>query len=858
MSVPNRGVVSAQSSSYPCSTSSDCPDPDCQYCNDDDYCETIDYCPCTPCGRCEECVWLVLFNVCVSTDSCPCTPCDDCEVCDDGECVPDDSCPCTPCDDCEFCNDGECVPDDTCPCTPCDDCEFCNDGECVPDDTCPCTPCPRCEICNDGQCVPDDTCPCTPCSDCEVCDDGRCVPDDICPCTPCDDCEFCNDGECVLDDRCPCTPCGDCEICDDGQCIDDERCPCTPCDDCEICDDGQCVVDDTCPCTPCDDCEICENGRCVEDTSCSCVPCGECEICDDGECVEDRRCPDCKECEVDEMCVDGECLSLIEAVGCPECGECEICDPDTSECIPDLTCPCISCRSNFQCVNGICQPSEPLECPPCPDCHVCDPFTGNCVAACPCYPCQSSEECYVPGADSSSSSANTFGIPPEECGYCLNKIPQPCSTSCPNKWEVCDLRTGLCVPSCKIKKDCAANEICLNELCAETHDCDRNCLSKDCTRCHPQTGWCEPHDTCSPQCKQCSSGGEECAADGYCRSLEPKTEPCPAFCGGGSCQRCDFNTNGECSTCADLGESCEETSGLCVLDDIHCDENEEKTTIDVIVFYTRRARSYVSREICGKEGPSDVHIKRYISQRVMETNNMLGFSCIKANYRVVHVHELPQDGFERIPCGPSRMCDDETDMIRGDSVDSDYSLAKTFLRPFENGFQSVFNITKDLINDYRADVVVFLYEHSSDYKGGLADGTLSDSTGKFMVPLQMRVPCEEDGDLTSRRRDAHQLFEFASQVGNLMVRVVYSANIVKNLPFCSNMEKWLLFSPKVGSPEGVIECSGGGPDPLPFHQDVCQRETRFGRLCADRMRTQIPVLSQLGSRPKVGIQFLNQ
>ena len=720
-----------------------CPDPGCQYCEVDGTCRQRPYCPCTPCS-------------------------DPCDTCDNGSCQPK-------CGECEECVVSYvpvfgvyiCEPIESCPCVPCsDDCQVCEDGKCVPIRTCPCRPCENdCEVCVDGECVTDETCPCLPCSDdCEVCVDGECVLDETCPCQPCDECQICDDGECIPDETCPCQPCDECQICDDGECIPDETCPCQPCDECQICDDGECIDDLTCPCEPCSDCEICDDGTCVEDTSCPCSPCGECEVCRNGRCREDRTCPNCRECEVYELCVDGECLSLEDAVGCPSCGECELCDPETAECIPDLTCPCVPCRPTFDCIEGQCQQLDPVECPQCPDCHKCDPFTGECIPSCPCVTCPVTGECFIPGF-TPRTSAVTFNLPTntptEECGYCLSKIPQACEIECSNYWEVCDLRTGRCVPSCNITQDCDEGETCFNELCIDLRTCERICTEADCYLCNPTNGWCESSWTCNPECRGCG-GGEFCSNKGYCEELVPRFETmCPIECGG--CTDCDFTTNGKCFPCNKFGNTCEPNTGFCLPFDSFC-ASGEKAIIDAMFLYTYSSIEHLSTDVCGDDSPNDLHMKRYIAQRIKEANIALERSCIRAEIRVVNVRQLPEEMFEQIPCSPTEFCGDEADLVRGDSADTDFSLANLFLSPFDSNSQSILNITESEVQKYGADIVVFLYDRSDDWKGGLA----SISAGKVMVPLRMRLPCGVDGDVTQRNAD--MWYELPNQIGHLMVR----------------------------------------------------------------------------------------
>lgn len=619
--------------------------------------------------------------------------------------------------------------------------------DCDYDRDCPicefCAPC-RTSSCTTGRRCRQKTCPaCMGC--CPVV--GECVP---LSCPPCQYCE--NEGE-----KDVCKP-------------DTTSCECVGCPDGQYCENGTCRQRSQCPDTPCPgECQICRNGRCVDDDiSCPCVQCGECQVCVDGRCQADTTCPVCRQCEVYETCFNGECMSLTEAAGCPECGYCELCDLETAQCIPDLTCPCVECLPNFDCVDGRCQSLNSLSCPPCPDCHVCDPFTGKCVPSCPCHPCPDSEYCFIP--ESGLSGATTFRVrvPSEDCGYCVNKIPQICATGCPNYWETCDPRSGLCVPRCEIKNDeCEQGETCSNGLCMQERDCDTNCLEADCYQCHLQTGRCEPSYTCDPPCQRCEHG-QFCDDSGYCKSISVDAQSCPVSCGGGGCQRCDLTTFGKCVPCEYIGDRCEETSGVCMPADIHCDAYE-KTTIDTMIFYTQSAKSFLSRGLCGDRSGGDVYMKRYIAQRIKETNYALDSSCVRAEFRVVHTGELPGNVFETIPCGDAVMCSSEIELARGESIASDYSLANVFLRP------NAFNISEDQVDDYGADVVVFLYLRSSDWMGGMAlnytERYFLNTKGRVMVPLRMISPCRNSDETAPGNSD--EWLEFVNQIGHLMVRTTF-------------------------------------------------------------------------------------
>ena len=583
----------------------------------------------------------------------------------------------------------------------CDPCEDCRAGECV-------YRCGSCETCRNDFCVP------IRCGPCEYCRNGRCV-------SSCDSCETCQGGRCV-----PIT-CGPSEYCRNGRCV-------SSCGSCETCQNGRCV-------SFCDSCETCQGGRCVPRT------CGPCEYCRNGRCIST--------CGSDETCTNGECVPMLTPEpepGTDVCDKCWIPDPETDVCLADLTCPCISCRPLFACVDGTCESRVP-DCPPCPDdCEICDPFTGNCVPACPCYPCQSEEYCYDP-----TNVATMFRASLAECGYCLSRIPQPCATGCTNPWEVCDPRDGLCVPSCVIKS-CEGDLVCHNELCIEPRTCPSDCEAVECQKCNPTVGICDYSQSC-PDCHVCDST-ESCGIDGYCHTDNVTAAQCPAFCG--TCRECDERSLGTCDLCDNHGKICERSSGQCIpASDPFCDASNG-SVIDAVVYFTTGAKAYIAQEICRKNGAgAEKYIKRYIAQRVKETNDALSQACVGAQIRVVHTTELPNTGFQAMSCA-GLACKNETELPHE-------RLSYLFSGKDDKLLGDSFGVTNDSTQNYGADIVVFVYHHSLDWKGGQSHHNYQSLlTSRIIIPLQMEVPCGFAG-LFMTKEETEDWYEFPNQIGHFMV-----------------------------------------------------------------------------------------
>lgn len=172
------------------------------------------------------------------------------------------------------------------------------------------------------------------------------------------------------------------------------------------------------------------------------------------------------------------------------------------------------------------------------------------------------------------------------------------SASCPPclPCEVCDERTGRCLPQCGSCEVCdAALEKC--RPCAACEICDEftdgQCVPQcgPCETCEPSTDTCRPCDpafceTCDPvfggcracaRCEKCDTSTGECLADcPRCETCDPVLGVCRG-CDTCRCETCDEGA-GQCVRCdPSFCQRCDAASGSCVEGCSACEECDPST-----------------------------------------------------------------------------------------------------------------------------------------------------------------------------------------------------------------------------------------------------------------------------------------
>ena len=491
---------------------------------------------------------------------------------------------------CQEVNPLEPSPSEGCECfEECNETGACAALPCETDQDCPCESCLASGLC--GLCYQDEDC-----SNSKTCDRPQVCEGDNCQ----DDPE--QGGTCIES----CVPKEKCEgnadcppgsICKKGACVigcrDSQEClPGETCDDrtgrCEV----ACAGDQQCN----TDIEICgPNGWC-QYVGWSCINDGDCPpdqgYCRAGKCEADTRCANDLECEggtSGSKCVGGFCSNvesddpykpvpgdLLNVTGCESCADCctEKFTCDRCPCTEDAECPCgvcapdgkclEDCKSNADCINGVCKEGKCVECIRDTDCFghpsgkeglLCSP-SNSCET--PCGVALSSGDCFS-GLNLGDTCQNCSdrcpdGVPCKEleqrtCGFSevwdptlkpnggYKLIPIPCvvcfkacnSTSeCPDD-HVCNGGEGDIEPycerhdgKCSFDSDCPNNlPMCIRGVCRETGD---ECIgASDCEPLYDDNAELIPQvcylgtcieGTCDPEEYPCP-GGQTCV-DGEC------------------------------------------------------------------------------------------------------------------------------------------------------------------------------------------------------------------------------------------------------------------------------------------------------------------------------------------------------
>ena len=562
-----------------------------------------------------------------STNPCTVVACDP----DIGECVEtalDDG---LPCDDEDLCTEGDACIDGVCeggvPLY-CDDDDPCTGDDCDPATGCvyaplsdvPCEdgdPCTGEDLCQDGVCVSgENTCECEGDADCAEFEDGNpctgtyvCV-DNVCQIDPetvivCDDGmdSDCIKNQCHSDTgECVITAQPDETLCDDGDiCTEYDVCAAGLCIGAAVfCDDGNPCTDDACDAAaggcfyldnnkacddedPCTEDDLCVDGACAG-TQISCDDGNPCtfDLCEDGECIHtnmDGPCDDGDVCTQTDLCVDGVCVGG-DPQDCDDGNACttDVCDPADGCQNKFLDGPCEDgdvCTEGDWCVDGACQPGDPVSCDdenPCTadscvpgdgclnepldgiDCDTGDMcLTGGVCAGGTCVEqvvdcddgdpctkdsCASDSGCYTQPASGDACEDGDACTTSDICqnGVCIGGPPLNCDDALVCTQDSCAPDSG-CVNnpgplngvSCDDGDACTLGDICDDGFCAgpESLDCDdlNPCTAETCDpdlgcMYDPADGTCDDGDPCTvgDACLEgvCVGTPKDCSDDDPC------------------------------------------------------------------------------------------------------------------------------------------------------------------------------------------------------------------------------------------------------------------------------------------------------------------------------------------------------
>lgn len=375
------------------------------------------------CTQTDECV----SGACDGLNPVVCTPLDQCHVagtCDPGTGLCDD--PNAPngtgCDDGQACTemdaclDGACEGDVIDGCIVCKDANDCDDGNDCTMDACVDSGCVFTDLADGASCDDGDLCTQT-----DECMSGVCVGSNSVVCTVLDQCHdvgTCDPGTGVCDnpnakDGISCDDsdlCTQTDTCQSGVCTGSNPVVCTPLSQCHdvgtcdpatgICDDP--IAKDGISCDDgnlCTQTDVCMSGVCEGSNPVVCMALSQCHdvgtcdpatgVCDDPIAKDGISCDDNNLCTQTDTCQSGVCTGANPIVCTPldQCHVAGTCDPGTGLC-DDPNAPngtgCDDgdlCTQTDECVDGVCDGSNPVVCTPLSQCHdagVCDPGTGVC------------------------------------------------------------------------------------------------------------------------------------------------------------------------------------------------------------------------------------------------------------------------------------------------------------------------------------------------------------------------------------------------------------------------------------------------------------------------------------------------
>jgi len=304
-------------------------------------------------------------------------------------------------------------------------------------------------------------------------DDSYCQDDNECASGRCD----LESGQCLREER-TCEAGGECASgygCFDGRCRqlqlpcqEDAACgmgaycsngTCKPsglCDrpsDCDVvgdpftCDARGCCVPQPGP-KQCTSSDACGDGLCVD---------GQCGTCS-GDCGGGQTCEIARHCGPGRSCLDGQCVSECDPTDSDACAVGQKCHPVLKVCSADTPAGCVKsdeCGSGEACVDGRCHPD-----------------------------CTSNGQC---------SSAK------ETCASALQVGEQSLRVCVPDY---------AAAPECKLNKDCAGSEQCVNGTCRTVCDTIDDCaLCEDGPVCG-RGGFCMTAEEAQPACTRSSDCGD--------------------------------------------------------------------------------------------------------------------------------------------------------------------------------------------------------------------------------------------------------------------------------------------------------------------------------------------------------------
>jgi len=460
----------------------------------------------------------------------------------------------------DHCQDGQCAFDEQ---ATCDDDNPCTDDSCDP--KIGCVHDENSNPCDDGNlCTKGDQCKsgiCTASSQLN-CDDGNectfdsCEAEEGCvhipnnkPCSDANMCtanDFCLGGECV--------PGSDMKCDDENECTDDS---CNPLLGCvQSNNSGPC--DDLDPCSTSDQCS---GGMCVG--------IGQMDCDDDNPCTDDSCQPmvgcdhenNSNPCEDGNACTSGDhCLAGMCVGGPPpDCDDSNPCTTDS--CDPMEGCkneannlPCDDnnkCTENDSCLDGTCQPGEPVDCNDDEICTTdyCTPSEG-CGHALNQVPCNDNDVCTIN----------------DHChlGMCIGGGDLNCNDKNTCTDDSCNSDSG-CVftvnnAACDDSNECTLNEQCVNGSCVsgEMIDCDDDNICTD--------DACDPLDGCGHANNSVAcDDGDQCTVGEKCDG---------GACQGGVGLNCDDG-----NVCTD--DSCDPDAGCGhVNNNAACDDENQCTEND--------------------------------------------------------------------------------------------------------------------------------------------------------------------------------------------------------------------------------------------------------------------------------------